>query len=423
MNFNKSKIINASLIILILYILEKFGNYILDPRYKKIKEFETTNSESFIKKFFTNPVLKLRTFRELNCKNVLFDNMSFSKNENPFVSVIITIYNQANCFHCALRSVQNQSLKNIEIIIVDDCSLDNSTEMIKEYMKEDNRIIYLKHEINEGKIKSRTDGVKIAKGRYITIIDGDDSLSNEFILYNCFSIANLSDLHIIEFNIAFFSKKQCKGLTNYNSIKGLNNRIIFQPELSFKFVDFREKEKFEGFRDRNIVSKLIKNDIFQKIIEFIGSKYTNDYLLDYEDTIMSVSLFRIAESYYFIKDCGYYYAKEENEAPYPILNFKKCRKKNISIIKELEPIKYLNFLLDIYKGKEVENYLLYKELITIDYRKKLNNLTKSNFSYVYNIIDKINEINHNDKHRQNKISKIKNKLIDKEKIIKSKLLY
>ena len=69
--------------------------------------------------------------------------------------------------------------------------------MIKEYMKEDNRIIYLKHEINEGKIKSRTDGVKIAKGRYITIIDGDDSLSNEFILYNCFSIANLSDLHIL----------------------------------------------------------------------------------------------------------------------------------------------------------------------------------------------------------------------------------
>ena len=138
---------------------------------------------------------------------------------------------------------------------------------------------------------------------------------------------------------------------------------------------------------------------------------------------MSVSLFRIAESYYFIKDCGYYYAKEENEAPYPILNFKKCKKKNISIIKELEPIKYLNFLLDIYQGKEIENYLLYKELITIDYRKKLNNFTKSNFSYVYNIIDKINEINHNDKQRQNKISKIKNKLIDKEKIIKSKLLY
>ena len=341
MIFKQSKIVNISLFILILYTLGKFENYIiLDTNYKKIKEFETSYSKSFIEKFFNNQISEMKSFREINCKNVLFDNKHYSKSENPDVSVIITIYNQANCFHCALRSVQNQSLKNIEIIIVDDCSLDNSTEIIENFMKEDNRIIYLKHESNDGKIKSRNDGVKIAKGRYITIIDGDDSLSNEFILYNCFTIANLADLHVVEFNIAFFNKKIFKGLTNYNGIKGLNNRIIFQPELTFKFVDFREKLAVTGFANRNIVSKLIKNDIFQKILEFIGTKYTNDFLLDYEDTIMSVSLFRIAKSYYFIKDCGYYYAKEENGAHYPILNFKKCKQKNFKINKELDPIKY-----------------------------------------------------------------------------------
>ena len=129
---------------------------------------------------------------------------------------------------------------------------------------------------------------------------------------------------------------------------------------------------------------------------------------------MSVSLFRIAKSYYFIKDCGYYYAKEENGAHYPILNFKKCKQKNFKINKELDPIKYLYFLLDIYRGKEIENYLLYKELISIDHFKKLNNFTKSNYSYVYYIIDKINELNHHDKQRQNIISKIKNKLLKKE---------
>ena len=422
MTLIKSKIFNTLLIILILYTLEKFENYILAPNEKKIKDFETSNSESFLKKFFSNQISELKTFREINCKNILLDNMHYTKNVDPYVSVIITIYNQANCFHCALRSVQNQSLKNIEIIIVDDCSLDNSTEIIEKFMQEDNRIIYLKHESNDGKIKSRTDGVKIAKGRYITIIDGDDSLSNEFILYNCFAIANLVDLHVVEFNIAYFSKKIFKGLSNYNDIKGLNNRIIFQPELSFKFVDYDEKNSIEGFRDRNIVSKLIKNDIFQKCLEFIGSKYTEDYLLDYEDTIMSVSLFRIAKSYYFMKDCGYYYAKEENKETYPILNIKKCETKNFSINNELDPIKYLNFLLDKYKGKEIENYLLYKELITIDHWKKLNNFIKSNFSYVYYIIDKINELNHNYKQRQNKISKIKNKLIKQENIIKLKLL-
>ena len=123
-----------------------------------------------------------------------------------------------------------------------------------------------------------------------------------------------------------------------------------------------------------------------------------------------------------MKDCGYYYAKGENDVPYPILNYKKCEPKNFSINKELDPIKYLNFLLDIYKGKEIENFLLYKELIMIDVWENLNNSINNNFSYVYYIIDKINELNHNYKQRQNKISKIKNKLIKQENIIKLKLL-
>ena len=148
MFFDKEKIFNASLFILILYTFEKFENSNLDPKYKKIKEFEISNSKSFIQKFFENQISEMKTFREINCKNILLSNIHFSKNENPYISVIITIYNQANCLHCALRSVQNQSLKNIEIIIIDDCSLDNSTEIIGKYMQEDNRINIISKLIN-----------------------------------------------------------------------------------------------------------------------------------------------------------------------------------------------------------------------------------------------------------------------------------
>ena len=62
------------------------------------------------------------------------------------------MYNQAHHIHKGLRSVQNQSLKNIEIIIVDDCSLDNSTEVIKEYQKEEPRIILISHDTNKGEV-------------------------------------------------------------------------------------------------------------------------------------------------------------------------------------------------------------------------------------------------------------------------------
>ena len=60
----------------------------------------------------------------------------------------------------------------------------NSLDIIKEYQKYDKRILLISHDSNEGTIKSRTDGIRKAKGKYITIIDGDDSLIHKDILKN-----------------------------------------------------------------------------------------------------------------------------------------------------------------------------------------------------------------------------------------------
>ena len=211
----KRKFFNALIITLLFIntnIHDIFGNNSFDSKYKSVRKFEGFHFISFIKKMFTNQISNMKKFRDINLKNILLDNLDYEKNEFPDVSVIITVYNQENCFQSALRSVQNQSLKNLEIIIIDDCSLDNSSEIIEKYMKEDKRIIFLKHESNEGKIKSRSDGIRLAKGKYITIIDGDDSLANENILYNCFNIAKSGDLDVVQFNFAFFRRKQFKQL-------------------------------------------------------------------------------------------------------------------------------------------------------------------------------------------------------------------
>ena len=125
----------------------------------------------------------------IESNNILLEN-------SPLISVILPSFNKENEIMKSIRSIQNQSLKNIEIIIIDDCSLDNITEVIKNYIKEDKRIIYIRHESNDGKIKSRSDGVRMAKGKYITIIDGDDALSNDNILFKSFTIANLSNLDV-----------------------------------------------------------------------------------------------------------------------------------------------------------------------------------------------------------------------------------
>ena len=393
-----------------------------EQKYIKIKEFEDSYKKSFLENFFSEKkISEMKKFREINCKDILLDNKNLINNENPDVSVIITVYNQANCFFSSLRSVQNQSLKNIEIIIIDDCSLDNTTEIIEKYMIEDKRIIYLKHESNDGKIKSRSDGVRLAKGKYITIIDGDDALSHKDILYNCFTIANISDLDVIEFRHALFQKRNYAYLySNLENIKNLKNRIIYQPELTFKFVDFSTKDSIFGMMNRNIVSKLIKNDIFKKVLNYIGPKYTEDYLLDYEDIIMSISLFHIANSYYYMSECGYYRAKGEFIETFPLSNLKKCRPKNFKINKELDPIKYLNFLLEKSKGEEIESKLIYKELIALNHNKKLEKRINFDFQYVYEVLNKIIQSNFYSNRMKQKIIQLKENLLKKENKIKCK---
>ena len=422
---NKSKkFINVILILFIfsyLHILDNFKYHSLNKEIIKIKEFEKSYSKSFIDNFFLeNNIYEISKFREINIKDTLIDHNIYQKNENPDVSVIITVFNQANCFYKALRSVQNQSLKNIEIIIIDDCSLDNTTEVIEKYMIEDKRIIYLKNKRNNGKIKSRSDAVRIAKGKYITIVDGDDAFCHRNVLYNSLSISNMADLDVVEFRYGFFEKKKLIQLNfNLNNIRNLNNRIIYQPELKFKFIDLVEGDSVNGFSNRCIWGKLIKNEIFKKVIAFIGKKYTEDYLLDYEDTLMTVSLFHVANSYYYMQELGYYKSKRECENPFPILSYKKCERKNFFVNSELDSIKYLNFLLDISKNTEIENKLIYKELMALDHFKKLNRKINKNFSYVYYIIKRINDSNFYTRKQKKRINKIYDKLVKKEMSIKN----
>ncbi len=91
------------------------------------------------------------------------------------VSVIVPVYNAKEYLVKCLDSVVNQTLKNIEIIIIDDGSTDGSSEICKEYANKDSRITYYKKE-NEGLAAARQDGMERASGEYIGFVDSDDWL-------------------------------------------------------------------------------------------------------------------------------------------------------------------------------------------------------------------------------------------------------
>jgi glycosyltransferase involved in cell wall biosynthesis len=105
---------------------------------------------------------------------------------DPKVSIIIPVYNVEDYLEKCLDSVINQTLKEIEIIIVNDCSPDNSERIILEYMKKDNRIKYIKHKKNLGAGGARNTGIKNATAKYIGSVDSDDWVDKDMFekLYN-----------------------------------------------------------------------------------------------------------------------------------------------------------------------------------------------------------------------------------------------
>lgn len=105
---------------------------------------------------------------------------------SPLVSIIITSYNKGKTLERAIKSAINQSYKNCEVIVVDDCSTDNSFDIIERYQKQINTI---KNPNNVGLVASRQVGINNCSGDYITFLDADDKL-NRNAIKNCINSAN-----------------------------------------------------------------------------------------------------------------------------------------------------------------------------------------------------------------------------------------
>ena len=118
-------------------------------------------------------------FRDANAKSVHPNNrartaMSHSQ-DNPKVSVIIPTYNRADLLPRAVNSVLAQTYDDCEIIIVDDCSPDNTQDVIASFT--DPRVRSIRHEVNRGAATARNTGIENARGEYIAFLDDDDELT------------------------------------------------------------------------------------------------------------------------------------------------------------------------------------------------------------------------------------------------------
>ena len=239
----------------------------------------------------------------LNTSFSLENVKNFSIIKNPKISIIIPVHNSENFLKNFIISIQNQTFKDIEIIYVDDFSTDNSTELIENIQKKDQRIVILKNKQKRGPFYSRNKGAIFSRGDYIQFIDSDDILVGN-ILDKSYKIAMDKKVDIVQYSVV---KEKSIGLVYIN--ERTHKNIIYQPELSDQMYYGRGSLKQANLF---MINKLIKKDIFYKGLISMGDDILKENLYMQEDAMTLFCLLRVANSMIIIDDIGYYYMFGKN---------------------------------------------------------------------------------------------------------------
>lgn len=225
------------------------------------------------------------------------------------ISIIVPIYNAAKDIEQCLKSILSQSIpeNEYEIILIDDCSTDQSLEIIKKYQKENKQIKVIEKENNSGVSNSRNLGISKAIGEYITFVDADDYLEPMF-LKNMLLIAEQGDYDIV-----------------YSGV----NLVYEDSKKSLSKLELKEEIEFDKEEIILIIKAILMNDDKYGNPSLLGyatgklynRKTLNSILFDSkirfrEDTIFVIQGLLNSKKIYMSKIVGYNYKINQNSASF-----------------------------------------------------------------------------------------------------------
>lgn len=204
------------------------------------------------------------------------------------VSVILPIYNVAPYLEEAFDSILNQSLKEIEVIAVNDGSTDNGWDIIQKYQEKDARIISISQE-NQGLSMARNVALPYVTGKYVYMMDSDDMLSSLDALQMCYEYAERNQADFVFFDREWFSDK---------------GKIDTKGVHSTRFVE--ENKKYEG---EGLLNHLLDTSSFNAVVWLL--LINHDFLkrtgltfypgLIHEDELFTTRLMLSSDSIYCLK--------------------------------------------------------------------------------------------------------------------------
>ena len=279
------------------------------------------------------------------------------------VSVIVPVKNNQKYLSKCLESITNQTLTNIEIIIINDASTDNSRKIAEKFALNDSRIHIINNIYTKGTGKSRNEGMYVSKGEYIAFMDSDDYYPSNKILEIIYNKAKLNNAYI------------CGG--GLNKIDEKNNLILRNIKDQFfkreGWLNYKEYQYDGGF-----YRFIYKNEIIKKYNILFPCRNKM------EDPIFFVKIMLKIKKFYIVKEVVYNYRinhKEEIWTNNDILDKINSLIELMKISKK-EKLKKLHYLM-------AKNYLNFcrNKFIKLEFYKKIKFLIKVlyniNWNYIY----------------------------------------
>lgn len=241
--------------------------------------------------------------------------------KNDLVSVIMPLYNGKLHINEAINSVINQNYVFWELLIINDCSTDESEKIVLEYCKTHQNIKLLKTTVNSGPASARNIGIQMAKGKYIAFLDSDDIWLKDK-LYKQVQFIESKNAEIV--------------FSNYEKISHIGtraNRVVKLPEI----VSYKEMLKINSIPcltalyDTGKLGKLFQNN--------------DRYYISYEDYIMWLSILKRGIVAYNTNDILALYRLSEKSIS---RNKFKMIKIRWNLYRKIEKLNYLNSLLNMY---------------------------------------------------------------------------
>ena len=246
-------------------------------------------------------IQKFNDYMRICKEGIMIDNTSYPLVPNPKITAIMPIYNGGKYLYYSLRSIQNQDMKDIEIILIDDCSTDDTLSIIQKYMEEDKRIRLIKNQYNRKILYSKSIAALNANGEFIIQLDQDDMFIRNDVFDMLFYEAQTNNLDLM--HIRDFIKKDFKfGKIQRVNVQG--GHLVFPREMHYKQQPELTQRNFVDNNNYLLWGLLIKTDIYKRAVYKLWPIIMNYKLTFHEDYTISFMIVSFARRYKYLNNFG-----------------------------------------------------------------------------------------------------------------------